>query len=41
MEKGLLVDLLYVLFKWMFNNKWTDHKLSRKDSCLEEEAVNS
>lgn len=28
--KELLVDLLYVLFRWMYKNKWTDHKLVKR-----------
>ncbi len=32
LEKSLLIDLLYVLFRWMYKNKWTDHKLVRKGS---------
>ena len=32
LEKELLVDLLYVLFRWMYKNKWTDHKLVRRSS---------
>lgn len=31
MEKDLLIDLLYVLFRWMYKNKWTDHKLVRRN----------
>lgn len=30
MEKDTFVDLLYVLFRWMYKNKWTDHKLVRR-----------
>jgi len=32
LEKELLIDLLYVLFRWMYKNKWTDHKLIRRIS---------
>jgi hypothetical protein len=32
LEKETLVDLLYVLFRWMYKNKWTDHKLLRRTS---------
>ena len=32
MEKELLIDLLYVLFRWMYKNKWTDHKLVRRSA---------
>jgi hypothetical protein len=35
LEKELLVDLLYVLFRWMYKNKWTDHKLVRRSSETE------
>jgi hypothetical protein len=28
--KDLLIDLLFVLFRWMYKNKWTDHKLVRR-----------
>lgn len=31
-EKETLVDLLYVLFRWMYKNKWTDHKLIKRNS---------
>ena len=31
-EKDLLIDLLYVLFRWMYKNKWTDHKLVKRSS---------
>lgn len=32
LEKETLIDLLYVLFRWMYKNKWTDHKLIRRGS---------
>ena len=32
MVKEVLIDLLYVLFRWMYKNKWTDHKLVRRGS---------
>ena len=31
-ERKSLVDLVYILFKWMYKNKWTDHKLIRRTS---------
>jgi hypothetical protein len=32
LEKDTLIDLLYVLFRWMYKNKWTDHKLVKRSS---------
>ncbi len=32
LEKDTLIELLYVLFRWMYKNKWTDHKLVRRSS---------
>ena len=32
LSKEILIDLLYVLFRWMYKNKWTDHKLVRRGS---------
>jgi hypothetical protein len=32
LDKQLLIDLLYVLFRWMYKNKWTDHKLVKRTS---------
>ncbi len=29
-ERKTLVDLIFILFKWMYQNKWTDHKLVRR-----------
>jgi hypothetical protein len=30
LEKESLIELLFVLFRWMYKNKWTDHKLIRR-----------
>ena len=35
LSKETLIDLLYVLFRWMYKNKWTDHKLVRRGSEAE------
>ena len=35
LDKELLIDLLYVLFRWMYKSKWTDHKLVRRTSETE------
>ena len=32
-DKELLIELLYILFRWMYKNKWTDHKLVRRTSA--------
>ena len=32
LDKDTLVNLLYVLFRWMYKNKWTDHKLVKRNS---------
>jgi len=29
-DKPTLIDLLYIMFRWMYKNKWTDHKLIRR-----------
>ena len=30
LTRELLIELLFVLFRWMYKNKWTDHKLVRR-----------
>jgi hypothetical protein len=39
LDKELLIDLLYVLFRWMYKNKWTDHKLVKRSSETESAKV--
>ena len=29
-KKDTLIDLTYVLFRWMYKAKWTDHKLIKR-----------
>ena len=31
-DKETLIELLYVLFRWMYKNKWTDHKLLKRNA---------
>lgn len=30
LTRELLIELLFVLFRWMYKNKWTDHKLVKR-----------
>lgn len=30
--KETIIELMYVLFRWMYKSKWTDHKLVKKGS---------
>lgn len=30
LDKETLIELLFVLFRWMYKHKWTDHKLIRR-----------
>ena len=32
LEKEVMISLTYVLFRWMYKNKWTDHKLIRRSN---------
>lgn len=32
LTKGTLIELLFILFCWMYKNKWTDHKLVKRAS---------
>lgn len=32
LTRELLIELLFVLFRWMYKNKWTDHKLVKRTS---------
>ena len=31
-ERDLLIELMFLLFRWMYKNKWTDHKLIKRKS---------
>jgi glutamine synthetase adenylyltransferase len=31
-ERKTLISLMFTLFRWMYKNKWTDHKLLKKNS---------
>ena len=30
LSRDLLIELMFVLFRWMYKNKFTDHKLVRR-----------
>lgn len=30
LDKEILISLLFILFRWMYKNKWTDHKLIKR-----------
>lgn len=32
LTRELLIELLFVMFRWMYKNKWTDHKLVKRAS---------
>jgi hypothetical protein len=32
LTREMLIELLFVLFRWMYKNKWTDHKLVKRTS---------
>ena len=32
LTRELLIELLFVLFRWMYKNKWTDHKLVKRNT---------
>ncbi len=36
LSRDVLIELIYLLFRWMFKNKWTDHKLVKAQSQTEE-----
>ena len=32
LTREMLIELLFVLFRWMYKNKWTDHKLVKRNA---------